>query len=87
MAETKKIHYTVSEAAKDVGVATSAIRFWDDEYGIIKTRTPKGNSRKITIKELMVLHKIKTLGKFMNKNGIKAVLDGDIQIKVNPEIL
>ena len=85
--EIEKVYYTVREAAKDVGVAPSSIRFWDEEYGIIKARKSSNNSRKITVKELMLFHKVKTLRKFMNKDGVKAVLDGDIQIKVNPEIL
>ena len=85
--EIKRVYYTVGEAAEDLGEATSAVRYWDDEYGIIKTRKEKGNKRQITVKELMTLHKIKTLTKFMNKDGIKAVLAGDIQIKVNPDLL
>ena len=84
--EIQKVYYSVSEAAEDVGVLTSAIRFWDDEYDVIKKRT-KTNARQITVNELMLFHKIKTLAKFMNKYGVQAVLDGDIQIKVNPDIL
>ena len=84
--KVKKIYYTVGEAAKDIGIYGSKIRYWDDEYNVIKDRT-KGNLRKITVKELMLLHKIHTLTKFMNSTGVKAVLEGDIQLKVNPEIL
>ena len=85
--ETEKVYYTVMEAADDVGVLPSSIRFWDDKYDVISKRSNKGNRRQITPKELLVFHKINTLMKFMNNDGVGHVLKGDIKIQVNPEIL
>jgi DNA-binding transcriptional MerR regulator len=84
--EIERVYYTVQQAAEDVGVQGSKIRFWDDQCDIIKKRNDK-NNRKISVKELLVFHKIKTLRRFMTMNGVKAVLEGDVQIKVNPDIL
>lgn len=84
--EIDRKYYSVQQAAEDVGVAKSKLRYWDDEYNIVNKRN-QADARKITVKELLVFHKVKTLRKFMNKRGVQAVLDGDIQIQVNPKLL
>ena len=85
-AEIEKVYYNVKEAAKDVGVTPSNIRYWDDRYHIVEKRG-KNDKRFISVKELLVFHKINTLRKFMNLDGIDAVLRGDINIQINKELL
>jgi DNA-binding transcriptional MerR regulator len=74
----EKIYYTIGETAKILNVPVSTVRFWENEFNILKpTKNKKGN-RLFTpqdLKNLKIIHKlIKEEG--MTLSGVKKRLTG-----------
>lgn len=55
--EIEKIYYDISEVAAMFGVATSAIRFWQSEFGFCIKKNRRGE-RKFTSEDIEVVRKI-----------------------------
>lgn len=58
----EKIHYKIGDVAKELGVATSLLRFWEAEFKFAISRTKKGN-RSYSIKNYVTILKIYQLVK------------------------
>ena len=69
-----KLYYTIAEVADDVGVEQSALRFWENEFDILKPkRDPKGR-RQYTKKDVLTVRQIYDLVKIegLSLEGAKA---------------
>jgi DNA-binding transcriptional MerR regulator len=76
--QIEKVYYTIGETAKILNVPVSTVRFWENEFNILKpTKNKKGN-RLFTphdLKNLKIIHRlIKEEG--MTLSGAKKRLSG-----------
>lgn len=72
--------YKIGEVAEDLGLATSVLRFWEDEFEQLQPRrTPKGQ-RVYSENDVELLRQIKYLlhEQGMTIEGAKRVLSGEI---------
>ncbi|MCB0507738.1 MAG: MerR family transcriptional regulator [Chitinophagales bacterium] len=64
--EIEKLYYSISEVAKQFGVATSLIRFWETEFDILKPRKTQKGNRLYTKKDIenfrLIYHLVKEKG-------------------------
>jgi len=81
------IQKTIPSVAKLLGVNESKLRYWDAEYGVIKEREASTNNRIITPSDIKLFTKIKLLLNLMTSDGVKAVLNGTVNIQVSEEVL
>ncbi len=62
----EKKYFTIGEVAKELGVATSLIRFWESQFDFIKPKKNSKGNRKFTQDDLkkikMVYHLVKEKG-------------------------
>ncbi len=62
----EKKYFTIGEVAKDLGVATSLIRFWETQFDFIKPKKNNKGNRKYTQDDLkkikLVYHLVKEKG-------------------------
>lgn len=62
----KKLYYTIGEVAKMFDVNTSLIRFWENEFDIIKPQKNKKGNRLFTQKDIdnfhIIFHLVKEKG-------------------------
>ena len=62
----EKKYFTIGEVAKELGVATSLIRFWETQFDIIQPKKNKKGNRKYTQDDLkkikLVYHLVKEKG-------------------------
>lgn len=62
----EKKYFTIGEVAKDLGVATSLIRFWESQFDFINPKKNSKGNRKFTQDDLkklkMVFHLVKEKG-------------------------
>lgn len=56
-----KLYCGITEAAKEVGVTVSTLRFWEKEIPQLKPKTTEGGTRRYTQKDIDVAKAIKTL--------------------------
>lgn len=69
MAKSKKNYYTIKEVAEMLGVSTSTLRFWEDEFEVLSPGRPGiGYQRRYTLKDIEIAKAIKEL---IHTNGIK----------------
>jgi DNA-binding transcriptional MerR regulator len=61
--KSKKIFYTIGEAAKIFNVNVSLIRYWEKEFSILKPKKNKKGNRLFTQKDIDNLHLIYNLVK------------------------
>ena len=57
----KKLYYSIGEVAKAFGVKTSLIRFWDNEFEVLKPKKNNKGNRRFTpddIKNLKLIYKL-----------------------------
>ncbi len=83
--EIEKKYYTIGEVADEFGVATSLIRFWESEFGIIKPKKNRKGNRQFTKDDLqsvkLIYHLVKEKGYTLQgardliSNGMEAVSD------------
>lgn len=69
-----KLYYTIAEVADDIGMEQSALRFWENEFDILKPkRDPKGR-RQYTKKDVLTVRQIYDLVKIegLSLEGAKA---------------
>lgn len=81
----EKRYYTIGEVAKILDVATSQIRFWENEFDLIKPQKSKSGKRQFTKEDIenvkLIYHLVKTKGytlqgaKNFLKNNAKAARD------------
>tara|TARA_R110000868_G_scaffold66617_6_gene198365 strand:- start:252 stop:578 length:327 start_codon:yes stop_codon:yes gene_type:complete len=55
---SSKLYYSIGEVSKIFGVNTSLIRFWENEFSILKPHKNKKGNRLFTQKDLDNLHLI-----------------------------
>ena len=62
----EKKYFTIGEVAKELGVATSLIRFWETQFDFIRPKKNKKGNRKFTQDDLkkikLVYHLVKVKG-------------------------
>ena len=62
----EKRYFTIGEVAKELGVATSLIRFWETQFDIIQPKKNKKGNRRYTQDDLkkvkLVYHLVKEKG-------------------------
>ena len=71
----EKTYYSIGEVAKMFGVNTSLIRFWENEFDIIKPRKNKKGNRMFTRHDVdnfhIIYHLVKERGFTLNGAKIK----------------
>ena len=80
-------YFTIKEAADMLGVRVSNIRYWDDKYNIIATREENTDNRLVSPADIKTFTKIKLLLNFFNSEGVKLVLEGKIEVSIQPQTL
>ena len=62
----EKVFYSISEAAEMFGVTTSNIRFWENEFDILKPQKNKKGNRMFTVEDIenlkIIYHLLKEKG-------------------------
>ena len=71
---------TIKQLSEKIGVNTSAIRYWEREFKLKPDRI--GKDRTYNTDDIPKYNRIKDLTKYMNKSGVIAVLNGEIQINL-----
>lgn len=56
--EIKKHYYSIGEVAKMFDVSTSLIRFWENQFSILKPKKNRKGNRLFTLKDIDNLHVI-----------------------------
>lgn len=71
--KVEKLYYSIGEVAEMLGVPVSTVRFWDNEFDILKPVKNKKGNRLFTqndVKNLKIIHRLlKDEG--MTLNGVK----------------
>ena len=77
--KSKKIYYAIGEVAAMFQVNTSLIRFWENEFSVLRPRKNKKGNRLFTERDIRYLHMIYHLvkKKGYTLNGAKEVLKND----------
>lgn len=64
--EIVKKYFSIGEVAQQLNVATSLIRFWESEFGIIKPKKNRKGNRQFTIEDIenikLIYHLVKEKG-------------------------
>lgn len=64
--EIEKLYYSIGEVAKMFGVSTSLIRFWENEFTILKPKKNRKGNRLFTKKDInnlqIIYHLVKERG-------------------------
>lgn len=64
--EIEKKYFTIGEVAKELGVATSLIRFWENEFDTIKPKKNRKGNRQFTQEDFkqvkLIFHLVKEKG-------------------------
>ena len=85
----EKRYYKIGEVAKAFGVNTSLIRFWDQEFDIIKPKKNAKGNRLFTIEDVenfkLIYNLVKERG--FTLDGAKKKLKKDPQTVSNHEII
>ena len=83
MLEPKKVYYKIGEVAEMFQVNTSLIRYWEEEFAMIKPKKSKGGLRLFTPKDIdnfqLIHHLIKEKGMTIQgvRNFIKSKKEAD----------
>ena len=76
----EKLYYSIGEVSKMLDVPVSSVRFWENEFDILKPMKNKKGNRMFTatdIKNLLIIHRlIKEEG--MTLSGVKRKLSGHL---------
>ena len=69
-----KLYYTIAEVADDVGVEQSALRFWENEFDVLKPKRDPRGKRQYTKKDVLTVRQIYDLVKIegLSLEGAKA---------------
>ena len=74
--EIKKLFYTIGEVSKILNVNVSLVRFWDNEFDIIKPKKNKKGNRLFSekdLKNLKIIHHLLKNNGFTIKGAKKAL--------------
>ena len=75
----EKLYYSIGEVARMIEVPVSTVRFWENEFDILKPMKNKKGNRMFTatdLKNLMIIHRLlKEEG--MTMAGVKRKLTGN----------
>jgi len=90
----EKLYYSIGEAAEMLGVPVSTVRFWENEFVILKPMKNKKGNRMFTpadIKNLRIIHHLLKDGG-MTLAGVKKRLSGkleetDFKYEINESLL
>ena len=88
--KTEKLFYSIGEVASMFDVNTSLIRYWENEFDIIKPKKNKKGNRLFTAKDIenfhLIWHLVKERG--MTLNGAKKKLkDNRLETENNFEVV
>ncbi|MBN2776703.1 MAG: MerR family transcriptional regulator [Bacteroidales bacterium] len=88
--KTDKLFYSIGEVASMFNVNTSLIRYWENEFDIIKPKKNKKGNRLFTAKDIenfhLIWHLVKERG--MTLNGAKKKLkDNRLETENNFEVV
>jgi DNA-binding transcriptional MerR regulator len=88
--KTDKLFYSIGEVASMFDVNTSLIRYWENEFDIIKPKKNKKGNRLFTAKDIenfhLIWHLVKERG--MTLNGAKKKLkDNRLETENNFEVV
>ena len=88
--EIEKKYYSIGEVAKELGVATSLIRFWETEFDIIKPKKNRKGNRQFTKEDIanvqLIYHLVKERG--FTLQGAKDILKkNQAELKGNLEMI
>ena len=61
--QTEKYYYSIGEVAKMFGVNTSMIRYWENEFDVLRPRKNKKGNRMFTQRDVRYVHVIYHLTK------------------------
>ena len=61
--KTEKYYYSIGEVAKMFGVNTSMIRYWENEFDVLRPRKNKKGNRLFTQRDVRYVHVIYHLTK------------------------
>ncbi len=77
----EKLYYSIGEVSRMLDVPVSTVRFWENEFDILKPMKNKKGNRMFTaldIKNLMIIHRLlKEEG--MTLSGVKRKLNGNFE--------
>jgi len=74
----EKLYYSIGEVSKMLDVPVSTVRFWENEFVILKPMKNKKGNRMFTatdIKNLLIIHRLIKL-EGMTLSGVKRKLNG-----------
>jgi DNA-binding transcriptional MerR regulator len=75
----EKLYYSIGEVSRMIEVPVSTVRFWENEFNILKPMKNKKGNRMFTgtdVKNLMIIHRLlKEEG--MTMAGVKKKLSGN----------
>jgi len=73
----EKLYYSIGEVSRMLGVPVSTVRFWENEFDILKPMKNKKGNRMFTsndIKNLRIIHRLLKEER-MTMEGVKKKLD------------
>ncbi len=78
----ERVYYTIGEVARMFDVNTSLIRFWENEFDIIRPHKNKKGNRLFTERDMRYLHIIYNLVKVKGYTlqGAREVLKNDFEV-------
>lgn len=76
MGKYNKLYYSIGEAAKHFGEETSAIRYWEQQFEILKPKKNKRGVRLFTAKDMEYMERIHYLRRIkkLTIEGVKKEL-------------
>ncbi|MCF0191640.1 MAG: MerR family transcriptional regulator [Marinilabiliaceae bacterium] len=77
----EKLYYSIGEAAEELGVPTSTVRYWEQQFSILKPRRNKKGDRFFSQKDMANLRTIYILVK---QQGL-TIAGTRKKLKENPE--
>ena len=90
----EKLYYSIGEVSKILGVPVSTVRFWENEFDILKPMKNKKGNRLFTqrdMKNLKIIHHLLKVEK-MTISGVKMKLnvkwdETDYKYEINESLL
>ena len=76
--KVEKLYYTIGEVSRMLDVPVSTVRFWENEFDILKPMKNKKGNRMFTatdLKNLMIIYRL-TKEEGLTLAGVKKKLDG-----------
>jgi len=77
--KVEKLYYSIGEVSRMLDVPVSTVRFWENEFDILRPMKNKKGNRMFTasdVKNLMIIHRL-TKEEGITLAGVKKKLDGN----------